>query len=111
MVQYAERLDSTFSALSDPTRRGILERLTTGPASISDLAGQFQMTLTGLKKHVRVLEDSGLVTSRKSGRVRTVALGPRRLDEEARWLESYRKMLNERLNSLEDFLENTRDKS
>ena len=111
MVQYPGRLDTSFGALSDQTRRGILERLAKGPASISDLAERFEMTLTGLKKHVRVLEDAGLVITRKTGRVRTVMLGPRRLDDEISWIESYRKMLNERLNSLEEFLENTRDRS
>jgi DNA-binding transcriptional ArsR family regulator len=111
MVQYPERLDSSFGALSDPKRRGILLHLAKGAASITELADRFDMTLTGMKKHVRVLEQAGLATTRKAGRVRTVALGPRRLDDEIRWIESYRKMLNERLNSLEDFLERTRDKS
>ncbi len=107
MVQYPERLDVSFGALSDPTRRGILVQLGDGPASITNLAEIFQMTLTGLKKHVRVLEDAGLVTTTKTGRVRSVTLGPRRLDDEVSWIESYRKMLNERLNSLGEFLEKT----
>ena len=82
MVQYSTRLDASFAAISDPTRRGILERLGRGSASISDLAGSFEMTLTGIKKHVRVLEDARLVTTEKVGRVRTCSLGPRRLEDE-----------------------------
>jgi DNA-binding transcriptional ArsR family regulator len=109
MVQYPGRLDSGFGALSDPTRRGILLHLAKEPASITELAGRFDMTLTGMKKHVHVLEDAGLVVTKKAGRVRTVSLGPRRLDDEVKWIESYRTMLNERLNSLEAFLERTRD--
>jgi predicted ArsR family transcriptional regulator len=78
-----------------------------GDASISDLAGKFEMTLTGMKKHVQVLEDAGLVTSAKVGRVRSVTLGPRRLENEVAWIEMYRKMLDARLNRLEEFLEHT----
>jgi DNA-binding transcriptional ArsR family regulator len=108
MVQYSPKLDQAFSALSDPTRRGILVRLGRGDASISDLAGQFDMTLTGMKKHVHVLEDAGLVTTRKVGRVRSARLGPRRLQDESAWIEMYQRMLNDRLNRLEEFLERTR---
>ena len=108
MVQYSPKLDQAFSALSDPTRRGILVRLGRGDASISDLAGQFDMTLTGMKKHVHVLEDAGLVTTRKVGRVRSARLGPRRLQDESEWIEMYQQMLNDRLNRLEEFLERTR---
>lgn len=108
MVQYAAALDETFTALGDPTRRGILERLARSDATISDLAQTFEMTLTGLKKHVRVLEDAGLVATKKVGRVRTCRLGPRRLDAEAAWMEQHRRMLESRLNRLEAFLERTR---
>jgi DNA-binding transcriptional ArsR family regulator len=108
MVQYSPTLDAAFAALADPTRRGILERLRTSDASISDLAGRFDMTLTGVKKHVRVLEDAGLVTTEKVGRVRTCRLGPRRLEDERKWIEDYRRTLNERLDSLGEFLERTK---
>lgn len=83
-------------------------RLGRGDASITDLAGKFGMTLTGMKKHVQVLEDAGLVTTKKIGRVRTARLGPRRLEDESAWIESYQRMLEDRLNSLEDFLERTK---
>ncbi len=105
MVQYSARLDSTFAALSDPTRRGILTRLGRGDASITDLASKFEMTLTGMKKHVHVLEDAGLVTTEKVGRVRTAKLGPRRLEDESAWIGTYQRMLDDRLNRLEEFLE------
>ncbi len=97
MVQYAPQLDSTFAALSDPTRRGILERLGRADSSISELAAAFGMTLTGIKKHVRVLERAGLVTTEKVGRVRSCSLGPRRLDDETTWIATYRQMLEARL--------------
>lgn len=102
MVQYSPtRLDASFAALSDATRRGILEQLGRADASITELAGAFGITLTGLKKHVRVLEQAGLVTTRKTGRVRTCRLGPRRLDEETAWLESYRRQWEARFDALE----------
>jgi DNA-binding transcriptional ArsR family regulator len=104
MVQYSTRLDRTFAAVSDATRRGILERLGTGDASITDLAVSFDMTLTGMKKHIRVLEDSGLVVSAKVGRVRTCRIGPHRMDAEAKWLETYREILEDRLDHLDAFL-------
>lgn len=107
MVQYSTRLDSAFAALSDPTRRGILERLGRGGASISDLAESFGMTLTGIKKHVRVLEDAQLVTTAKAGRVRTCSLGPRRLEDEQAWIAKYQRMLEERYDHLERFLRRT----
>jgi DNA-binding transcriptional ArsR family regulator len=110
MVQYTPALNSAFSALSDATRRGILEQLGRKEASISDLAERFEMTLTGVKKHVQVLEQAGLVTSEKVGRVRTCRLGPRRLEDEAAWIEKHRRMLEERLDSLEQFLERTRER-
>jgi DNA-binding transcriptional ArsR family regulator len=108
MVQYSRTLDSAFGALSDPTRRGILERLGKSDAAISELADEFDMTLTGIKKHVAILEDAGLVTTEKVGRVRHCRLGPRRLDDEAEWIADYRRMLEGRLNRLEAFLEATK---
>jgi DNA-binding transcriptional ArsR family regulator len=107
MVQYQANLDSAFAAIADPTRRGVLERLGRGDASISELAGDFAMTLTGVKKHVRILEDAQLVITEKQGRVRTCRLGPRRLAEEAAWIATYRRMLEERLDHLGAFLERT----
>lgn len=114
MVQYlphAPKLDAGFAALSDPTRRGILEHLGRSDASISDLAAKFEITLTGLKKHVRVLEQSGFVTTKKVGRVRTCRLGPRRLEAEAAWLDKHRQMLEARLDRLGEFLERTKGRS
>jgi DNA-binding transcriptional ArsR family regulator len=111
MVQYSRRLDSAFSALSDPTRRGILERLGRSDAGISELAEAFDITLTGIKKHVRVLEDAGLVTTEKVGRVRHCRLGPRRLEDETKWIDQYRRQLEGRLNRLGEFLERTREKA
>ena len=108
MVQYSPPLDSAFAALSDPTRRGILEYLGREDASISDLATRFGMTLTGMKKHVGVLEQSGLVRTQKVGRVRTCRLGPRRLDKETAWIAKYQQMLEARMNRLEAFLERTK---
>ncbi len=105
MVQYMPQLDRAFGALSDSTRRGILERLGRADASITDLAGHFGMTLTGIKKHVQVLEDAGLVSTKKIGRVRSCKLGPKRLEDETAWIEMYQQMLEERLNRLGEFLE------
>ncbi len=103
MVQYSPaRLDASFSALSDATRRGVLERLGLGDASITDLADKFHMTLTGMKKHVGVLEQAGLVTTEKVGRVRTCKLGPRRLEDEAAWLERYRRLWDARFDELDN---------
>jgi DNA-binding transcriptional ArsR family regulator len=107
MVQYSARLDATFAAIADATRRGVLERLGRGDASITDLAGVFDMTLTGMKKHVQVLEDAGLVTSEKIGRVRHCRLGPRRLEEEIAWMAQYQAMLEARYDRLGAFLERT----
>jgi DNA-binding transcriptional ArsR family regulator len=109
MVHYYPSIDTGFAALSDPTRRGILERLGRGDASITDLATTFGMTLTGMKKHVRVLEEAGLVATKKVGRVRTCRLGTRRLDAESAWIDTYRQMVEERFNRLGDFLERTRE--
>jgi DNA-binding transcriptional ArsR family regulator len=103
MVQYQD-LDRTFTALSDPTRRAILEHLGRGSASITELAQPFGITLTGCKKHVRVLEQARLLTSEKVGRTRRCRLGPRRLDDASAWIETYRQMLNERLDRLDRFL-------
>ncbi|WP_345784829.1 metalloregulator ArsR/SmtB family transcription factor [Roseisolibacter agri] len=106
MVQYmTTRLDAAFAALSDPTRRGVLEQLGRGDASITELAERFRMTLTGMKKHVGVLEQAGLVTTRKIGRVRTCRLGPRRLEEETAWLERYRQLWDARFDELEQVVE------
>lgn len=108
MVQYSPQLDISFAALSDPTRRGILERLGRGDASISALAANFEMTLTGIKKHVRILEGAGLVTTEKVGRVRHCSLGPRRLDLETAWIARHRQLLEARLDRLGKFLEHTK---
>jgi DNA-binding transcriptional ArsR family regulator len=108
MVQYRSDLDSVFTAVADSTRRGVLERLGRREASISELAEQFEMTLTGMKKHVRVLEDAGLVRTQKIGRVRTCMLGTRRLTAEAAWIARYHQMLESQLDSLGEFLERTK---
>ena len=110
MVQYSPKLDIAFGALADPTRRGILERLGRSQAGITELAESFGITLTGIKKHVGVLEAAGLVTTEKIGRVRYCRLGPRRLDDETAWIAEYRRMLEGRLNRLGEFLERTREK-
>jgi DNA-binding transcriptional ArsR family regulator len=110
MVQYSARLDASFAALSDPVRRAILERLGRGEASITDLAHRFDMTLTGMKKHVHVLEGAGLIATEKVGRVRRCKLGPRRLAEEAAWIDKYRQMQEQRLDRLEQFLEKQKGK-
>jgi DNA-binding transcriptional ArsR family regulator len=108
MVQYTSDLDAVFAAVADPTRRGILERLGRREASITELAEAFDMTLTGMKKHVSVLEDAGLVRTKKVGRVRTCTLGPRRLAAEAAWIAKYQQMLEAQLDSLGEFLERTK---
>jgi DNA-binding transcriptional ArsR family regulator len=99
MVQHSPRLDAGFGALADVTRRGILERLGHGDASITELALRFEMTLTGMKKHVGVLEEAGLVTTEKKGRVRTCRLGPRRLDEELAWMVRCRRVMDDRVHT------------
>lgn len=104
------RFDATFSALSDATRRGVLEQLGRADASITDLAGKFHMTLTGMKKHVGVLEQAGLVTTEKVGRVRTCQLGLRRLDEEAAWIERYRLLWAYRFDELDRVVEELKQK-
>ena len=106
MVQFQRaRLDASFAALSDPTRRGILERLGQADASITELAEKFRMTLTGMKKHVGVLEQAGLVATDKVGRVRTCRLGSRRLEEEAAWIERYRQLWDARFDELDRIVE------
>lgn len=106
MVQYSQaRFDASFAALSDATRRGVLEELGRADASITDLAEKFHMTLTGMKKHVGVLEKAGLVTTEKVGRVRTCKLGLRRLEEEAAWIESYRQLWDARFDALDKVVE------
>ena len=110
MVQYQRSLDTSFAALADATRRGVLLQLGRGDASISDLAGKFHMTLTGMKKHVGVLEQARLVTTEKIGRVRTCRLGPRRLDTEAAWLESYRRLWDARFDALDDLVQDLKQK-
>jgi DNA-binding transcriptional ArsR family regulator len=107
MVQYHQQLDGAFAALADPTRRAILQRLGEGSATISELAAPFEMSLTGLKKHVRVLEDAQLVTTEKVGRARRCSLGPQKLDEAQDWIEAYRQMLENRLDRLAELLERT----
>jgi DNA-binding transcriptional ArsR family regulator len=111
MVQYAQtRFDASFAALSDATRRGILEQLVRADASITDLAQNFQMTLTGMRKHVGVLEQAGLVITEKIGRVRTCKLGLRRLDEEADWIERYRQLWAARFDELDKVIEELKQK-
>jgi DNA-binding transcriptional ArsR family regulator len=105
MVQYQTTLDRTFSALSDPTRRDILERLGRGPATISELAEPFGMSLTGLKKHVLILEEAELVTTEKVGRTRECRLGPGKLEDATEWIEAYRRSWERRLDRLEGFIE------
>ena len=111
MVQYAAgRLDASFAALSDATRRGVLERLGRSDASITDLAEAFHMTLTGMRKHVGVLEQVGLVTTEKVGRVRTCRLGPRRLEDETAWIEEQRRAWDARFDELEQVVAQRRRK-
>jgi DNA-binding transcriptional ArsR family regulator len=109
MVQYI-RFDASFAALSDATRRGVLEQLGRADASITDLADKFHMTLTGMKKHVSVLEQAGLVATEKVGRVRTCRLGRRRLEEEAAWIERYRQLWAARFDSLDKVVEDLKQK-
>ena len=111
MVQYARtRFDASFAALSDATRRGVLEQLGRSDASITDLAQRFHMTRTGIKKHVGVLEQAGLVTTEKVGRVRTCKLGARRLEEESAWLERYRLLWDARFDELDRVIEELKRK-
>jgi DNA-binding transcriptional ArsR family regulator len=107
MVQYPQ-IDRTFAALGDPTRRSILERLGRGSATISELAEPFGISLTGMKKHVRVLEDAQLVSTEKVGRARRCSIGPRRLEDVQDWMDVYRRMLDERLDRFGELLERTK---
>jgi len=105
MVQYSSPpLDLSFAALSDPTRRGIVDQLAQGDASITRLADTFQMTLTGMKKHVQVLERAGLVVTQKIGRVRTCQLGKRGLKAEAEWIEAHRRLFEARFAALDEII-------
>ena len=111
MVQYTQaRLDAAFSALADSTRRGVLEQLGGSEASITDLADRFHMTLTGMKKHVGVLEDAGLVTTEKVGRVRHCRIGTRHLEEVAAWIERYQQLWEARFNALDEVVEDLKRK-
>jgi DNA-binding transcriptional ArsR family regulator len=111
VVQFRQaRLNDAFAALSDPTRRGVLEQLARSDASITDLAETFHMTLTGMKKHVGILEEAGLVITEKVGRVRTCRLGPRRLEEETEWLERYRQLWDARFDALDKVVEELKRK-
>ncbi|MFC9896618.1 ArsR/SmtB family transcription factor [Nocardia sp. NPDC127579] len=106
MVQY-DSLGASFGALADPTRRGILEHLGRGPASVTELAQRFDMTLTGMKKHLRLLEDAGMIVTEKRGRVRYCRLGEHDFDREVAWLQNYRRMVEARMDRLGEFLERT----
>jgi DNA-binding transcriptional ArsR family regulator len=109
MVHYqTEQLDRTFAALADPTRRGMLERVSAGSASIGELAAPFGITLTGARKHVRVLEEAQLMSTEKVGRTRLCSLGPRRLEDLREWIDSYRQTLAGRLDRLDEFLKDTK---
>jgi DNA-binding transcriptional ArsR family regulator len=111
MVQYSRtQLDAAFAALSDATRRGVLEQLGREEASITDLADRFHMTLTGMKKHVGVLEQAGLVVTEKVGRVRTCRIGPRRLEEVAAWIERYHQLWDARFAELDQVIEELKQK-
>jgi len=112
MVQFhhTPRFDASFAAISDATRRGVLEQLGCADASITELAERFDMTLTGMKKHVSVLEQAGLVTTVKVGRVRTCSLGGRGLEEEAAWIERYRQMWAARFDELDKLVEQLKQK-
>ncbi|KRA48809.1 ArsR/SmtB family transcription factor [Devosia sp. Root635] len=106
MVQFQQtRFDTAFAALSDATRRGVLEQLGRSDASVTDLAETFHMTLTGMKKHIGVLERAGLVTTEKVGRVRTCRLGDSRLEQEAEWIERYRQLWDARFDQLDKVVE------
>jgi DNA-binding transcriptional ArsR family regulator len=110
-VVKSESLDRTFSALSDPTRRAILERLGRGPATLSELAHPLDISLPGVLKHVRVLERAELVTTARSGRTRECRLGPDRLDDASQWIAMYRLRWERRLDRLEGFIERTRGRA
>jgi DNA-binding transcriptional ArsR family regulator len=108
-VHYTPNLDRTFFALSDPTRRRILELLAAQPATIGQLAEPFGLTLNGVKKHVRILEEAELVITQKVGRARECRLGPAQLQEAARWIEDYRRDWQARLDRFGAYVEATRE--
>jgi DNA-binding transcriptional ArsR family regulator len=111
MVQYLNnKLDNTFAALSDATRRGVLLQLGRGDTSISELAEQFEMTLTGMKKHVSILEQAGLVKTEKVGRVRTCSLGHQRLESETAWIEKYKELWDKRFDALDAVVQELKQK-
>ena len=111
MVQYSlTHFNTSFAALAHATRRGVLEQLARGDASITDLADRFEMTLTGMKKHVGVLEHAGLVTTEKVGRVRTCRLGSSRLEEEAAWIERFHQLWSARFDALDRVIEDLKVK-
>src|SRR5262245_26129964 len=111
MVQYSPAsLDASFAAVADATRRGVLEQLGRSDASITTLAEKFDMTLTGMKKHIGVLEQAGLATTEKIGRVRTCRLGSRRLEDETAWLERYRELWDSRFDELDKVVEELKRK-
>lgn len=110
MVQYSH-LDTSFAALSDPTRRGILEHLTGGRAPVGDLAVRFEMSIPGITKHIRLLEEAGLVVTEKKDRVRYCTIGANPLDREAAWIRDHRQVLEERLDRLGAFLDRTKEPS
>jgi DNA-binding transcriptional ArsR family regulator len=107
-VVKSQSLDRAFSALSDPTRRDILERLGRGPATLTELAHPLKMTLPGVLKHVRVLEGAQLVTTQRIGRTRECRLGPDGLDDASQWIATHRLRWERRLDRLEGFIEKTR---
>ena len=109
MVQFTH-LDASFAALSDATRRGVLEQLGRTEASITDLAETFHMSLTGMKKHVTILEQVGFIITEKIGRVRTCRLGPRQPKEEASWIENYRQLWAARFDGLDEVVEDLKQK-
>ncbi len=111
MVQYShDSLDASFAALSDATRRGVILRLGSGDASITHLANAFHMTLTGMKKHVDVLEQAGFVTTEKIGRVRSCKLGPHRLEAETAWIKNYHQLWDARFDALEEIVQELKNK-
>lgn len=110
MVHYSARLDSSFAALADSTRRGVLERLGQADTSVSTLAEHFHMTITGMKKHISVLEQAGLVTSEKVGRVRICRLGQHGLEAEAAWMEQHRALWGGRFAALDRVVEELQGK-
>src|SRR5215467_1508923 len=102
MVQYYDaQLDASLAALADVTRRGVLEQLGRAESSITELAEKFDMTLTGMRKHVSVLEEAGLVITQKVGRVRTCRIGARRLEEAASWIERYHQLWDARFSDMD----------